>query len=375
MKARISTLTIERFRLLRQLKLEGLGRVNLITGRNNTGKSSILEALRILASEAAPSVLSSILRLREEDLAEPEEMSRPVQPEGFGQFAALFTGFPPLAEMREPIILSGNGGKRPMQVSISLGLFSEERDQEGSRKLVPQQTQLFGTEDLTPALVIESPAGRRVMTPDYFRRFGVRGRLMRSDLTEEPRIPCVFVSPYGGERTATLGALWDKIALTDSEKVVVKALRIIVGDVEAVSMVGGEGQRQMRTAIVRSGAFKRPIPLRSFGDGLNRLFGIVLSLVNAQDGLLLIDEFENGMHHTVQLDVWRAIFRLARQLHIQVFATSHSWDAVESFQKAATEDPAEGLLIRLSRKGDSVIPTLFREEELAVATREHIEVR
>ena len=375
MKAKIGTLSIERFRSLRQLKLEGLGRVNLITGRNNTGKSSILEALRILASEALPSVLSSILRFREEDLPESEEMARGIEQEGFAQFAALFTGYPQLSEVREPILLSANGGERPLHLTISLGLFSEERDPEGVRKLVPQQAQLFGTEDVTPALVIESPSGRRVMTSDYLRRFGIRGRLMRPDLTEEPRIPCVFVSPYGGERTATLGTLWDKIALTDSEKDVVQALRIIVGDVEAVSMVGGEGPRQMRTAIVRSGGFKRPVPLRSFGDGLNRLFGIVLSLVNAKAGLLLIDEFENGMHHTVQLDVWRAIFRLARQLDIQVFATSHSWDAIEAFQKAAVEDPEVGVLVRLTRKGDNVIPTLFQEKELAVATRERIEVR
>jgi AAA15 family ATPase/GTPase len=97
--------------------------------------------------------------------------------------------------------------------------------------------------------------------------------------------------------------------------------------------------------------------------------------VNAKDGLLLIDEFENGMHHTVQLDVWRGIFRLSKLLNVQVFATSHSWDAVEAFQKAAAEHPNEGLLIRLSKKEESVISTLFRESELAVATREHIEVR
>lgn len=52
---RISTLGIEGFRALRQLKIEGLGRVNLLTGRNNTGKSSVLEALRILAADASPS--------------------------------------------------------------------------------------------------------------------------------------------------------------------------------------------------------------------------------------------------------------------------------------------------------------------------------
>ena len=74
-------------------------------------------------------------------------------------------------------------------------------------------------------------------------------------------------------------------------------------------------------------------------------------------------------------DTWRAIFRLAQRLDVQVMATSHSWDAIEAFQKAAGEDPEEGVLIRLSRRGDDIIPTLFREDELAVATRDRIEVR
>jgi ABC-type multidrug transport system ATPase subunit len=140
-------------------------------------------------------------------------------------------------------------------------------------------------------------------------------------------------------------------------------------------MVGGEGPTPTRTAVVRSSEFSRRLPLRSFGDGLNRLFGIVLSLVNAKDGFLLIDEFENGLHHTIELGVWEAIFRLSKLLNVQVFATSHSSDAVETFQKAAALNPEDGLLIRLSKKGDVVIPTLFRDKELAVATREHIEVR
>jgi AAA15 family ATPase/GTPase len=98
-------------------------------------------------------------------------------------------------------------------------------------------------------------------------------------------------------------------------------------------------------------------------------------LVNTKDGLLLIDEFENGMHHTVQLDVWRGIFRLSKLLNVQVFATSHSWDSIETFQQAAAEDPEEGVLVRLTRKGEAVIPTLFLEKDLAVVTRERIEVR
>jgi len=69
----IVNLGIERFRGFRELKLDGLGRVNLITGRNNTGKSSLLEAVRILASDFPPTTIYSILTDREENVFDVEE--------------------------------------------------------------------------------------------------------------------------------------------------------------------------------------------------------------------------------------------------------------------------------------------------------------
>ena len=374
MKLKIRTIAIERFRAFRELKIEGLGRVNLITGRNNTGKSSVLEALRILTSDASPAVIYSILRYREEDVGENEEQSSIADVEGLFQVSALFSGFPDLSASVEPIAISTNSGSRPMNLTLHIGWFSEERDSDGNRKFIPQQEDLFGEGDGVPALVMETGNTERVLRLDSFRRYPYRSRL-RSELRDESRMPCIFVSPYGGERTATLGALWDKIALSARERDVVEALRIIDPEISAVSMVGGEGPRRTRTAIVRADNIARPVPLRSFGDGLNRLFGIILSLVNAKDGILLIDEFENGMHHTVQLDAWRTVFRLAHKLNIQVFATSHSWDSIEAFQKAAAETPEKGVLVRLSRKGEHIIPTVFGEDELAVATRDKIEVR
>ena len=188
-------------------------------------------------------------------------------------------------------------------------------------------------------------------------------------------MPCMLVKPHGNETTNELGFLWDAIALTDDEQEVVDALQIIDPNISAITMVGNEPNGRTRRAVVRANNVSRPVPLRTYGDGVNRLFAMGLNLVNARGGLLLIDEFENGLHHTVQTDIWRMVFRLARQLDVQVFATTHSRDAVKAFQKAASESPEEGVLLRLTRKGEEIVPTVANEEELAIATRHDIEVR
>ncbi len=365
MEPKISSLAIQRFRSLKDLKIEGMGRVNLITGKNNTGKSSVLEAIRILASEASPYVISDILRFREEDADESME--------SFFRFSSLFLGFPQFSASINPILIISTG-QRAMNISIGAGWYVEERDETGLRRVLKKQQGLFGEEEEgAPGLVIKTEGKSRILslTSNGYRRIGS----FRPDYADNQLIPCQFVSPFGGEFTRTLGYLWDKIALTDNENDVVDALRIIDPQIQAVSMVGAEGSQKTRKAIVRVSNIYDPVSLRSFGDGLNRLFGIILSLVNSKDGLLLIDEFENGLHYSVQVDVWRVIFKLANRLDIQVVATSHSWDAIEAFQQAASEVEDEGVLIRLTRRGEEIIPTVFREDELAIVTRDHIEVR
>lgn len=325
-------------------------------------------------------------------MPEPSLSGRATGQQVLYRYNSLFTGFPTLAEPRSPIKLRTSGGARSIQLDISVGVFRVETKSDGSRHLVPQNgktadsLQFLDTQPLVVAIELEEPGRKITSRVDQPRSF--QGQIFPAPLVEEPRLRCLFVGPNGGEQplyleglwfrgagTVNLAELWDKIALTRGEADVVEALKIISPEIEAISIVGGDGPGRMRTAIVKTREFPRPVPLRSFGDGLYRIFAIALSLVNAKGGFLLIDEFENGMHHTVQLEVWRVIFRLSKSLNVQVFATSHSWDAIETFQKAASMNQEDGVLIRLTRKGDAVIPTLFHEKELAIVTREHIEVR
>lgn len=372
---RLDSIQLSRFRAFRDLSIRGLGRVNLITGRNNTGKSSVLEALRILTTNASLEVICDILRYREEDGVGEDEASRLPDRESLLQVSGLFHGFEQPAGSREPIMIASSGRSGRTTMTMRVDWFSEERDPAGNYRLVPMQTSLFGDTDGVAAFVVEAGGETRIHQLDRFRRYLQRTRRVRPPLTDGPSTPCAFVSPYAGEGTELWETLWDRIDLTDSERDVVDALNIIDPSISAASMVRGKSALRSRTAIVRAGNIPRPVPLRSFGDGLNRVFGIILSLVNASGGFVLIDEFENGLHYDVQLDAWRTVFRLAQSRDIQVFATSHSWDTVEAFQKAAAETPAAGVLVRLARRGGEILPTVFAEDELAIATRDRIEMR
>ena len=366
----LPSLSIKRFRGIADLSIPRLGHATLIAGKNNTGKTSILEAIRLLTEGATPEVIREILQFREENTS---VLSRDWSADGDWNFfvSALFYGFPQLSEESEPIsIVAGEGSST---VRMHVAWFSEGTDDRGISRLVSEGTaDPFGDYSV-PALVVDTEQGRRVHRIDSLDR---RASSQVRYRAESGRPASRLVGALGIERTANLGPLWDNISLTENEQYVIEALRVVDPQVSAFSMIGDQSIRQPRTAVVLSEAFGRRVPLRSFGEGMNRILGMILSLVNVKDGLLLIDEFENGMHYSVQIEAWRMIFRVAQDLNVQVVATTHSLDCVAGFRRAAAEqEEIDGLLIRIDKREDQMRSVEFTEEDLELAIRHRIEVR
>ena len=200
--------------------------------------------------------------------------------------------------------------------------------------------------------------------------------------TELPAaIKCQTLGP-GMLDNEEIARLWDGIALTDDEDRALEALRLIFGDkVERITVIGEENERRGRhwrgrRFIVKLKGHTQPVPLKSLGDGAVRLFSVVLALVNNRDGILLIDEAENGIHHSVQYKFWRMVLRIARDSNTQVLATTHSWDCVQGFSQAATNDEdAEGILYRLERDDEDVWAIFYSEDQLKIAAEHGTEVR
>ena len=107
-----------------------------------------------------------------------------------------------------------------------------------------------------------------------------------------------------------------------------------------------------------------------------RILGLTLAIVNAKDGVLLVDEIDTGLHFSVMSDMWKLIWETAKRLNVQVFATTHSSDCWTSLATIANaEQPSEdGITMQRIERGKPT-SVVFTERQIAIAAERGIEVR
>lgn len=366
----LPSLAVQGFRGFQDLRIEKLGRVNLIVGKNNIGKSSLLEAIHVYATRAYPRLLWQILAAHDEDRrSESGE-------ESLSSLKYLFFGRKDITGPTTNAIKIGPIDNPDWQLRLAIGFYAQKVDEEGGRGwqiLSPEEYNI--AEDPTPRFSIylgENFTTTALIAPRFAPRYTRPARFLG---TESQEINVVSIDSNGLDKL-TIAQLWDQIALTDHEQEVLNALRIVAPGIEAISLVSSTEQSRVRIPIAKVKGISEPLRIRSLGDGTQRILGIALSLVNAQDGILLIDEIENGLYYSIQADLWKLIFKIAHRLNIQVFATTHSADCIKAFQRAAqSEEDEEGVLFRLDNTKTGISTTIFDESDLAIVVQEQIEVR
>jgi AAA15 family ATPase/GTPase len=293
----LNSLYIKNFRLFQELQIERLGRINLFVGKNNSGKTCLLEALHLYADKSLP--------------------------DNHFPLRYLFHGYHLPKSESEGIEI---GPIQPLQERLKLRLIDTE------------------------AVII--------VKANEALKLNVQG---------------VPTDPLNNEKVVVL---WDNLnAQPTLRKAVCQGLQLIDEKIQELVL-----EEDTRKPILIYHDFEERLPLENLGDGLTHLFHLILALVNAQDGFLLIDEFENGLHYTVQPKVWELIFNLAKKLNVQVFATTHSWDGVKAFQQTSQQSEEEVMLFRLGRsvrKSDNgkVIAIAYSREKLQIVAETTMEVR
>ena len=312
----LKEIEIQNFRCFEQIKISGFERVNLIGGKNNAGKTALLEAL-FLKFVPRP---SSILLLRE--LRKESSLAMKAMPDK--AWDNLFY----VREKEKSILIIGTDENNDInQFTIQpIDLTTIDRQTLNlSTSHTNKSSEITIWISSSNDLLIASSEGSRTGNTD--------GIITDSIPTtgEVPIIPS-FIRISGKELTEA----YDRARLNEKDSEVLKAFQVIDPAIESVeSFYIGEPTLYLR----RKG--EKRLPLSLFGDAMNRVAEIILKLVNSEHKILLIDEIENGIHYTNQREFWRVLFRLAVELDTQIFATTHSLEMLQAFADVGLEPNQE----------------------------------
>ncbi len=313
-KDMLDSLHIQNYRLFKDLKIEKLGQVNLISGKNNCGKTALLEAIRILQNKLRLDIIENIVALRG-DLDE----NKP--------YESIISIFP----------------DNELSFVINEAQWNIQKLSDGA-----VQYHIGPTKSVS-----------------------LRSQMIQFNNYHNPIDETIYV-PFKQDKELKIRTdFWEKIIFSKEEKQkVVDTLNIISNiKIHDIAMLDSMPILQLENNDV--------VKLSRWGDGANRLLIIALALVNAKNKTLLIDEFEVGLHHGIQKELWEIIFKYAKEWNIQVFITTHSMDTVRTFSYVLDNYPDLGQYMRLqkSKMTGEIEVLIYTQRSLDISIEENFETR
>jgi len=377
----LPSFSIEGFRGIRSLEINDLGRVTLLAGKNGVGKTSVLEAIKIFASRGSPHTIFNLIDTREEVFSGEDEDGDMVL---FPDFSSLFHNYiPDKNGMPSPIKINTTLNN-PRSVSLSL---VKETEEELADQTTAMEGMVFDGVHLNSILVSVDKNKRTLPIGPFGYYRGFR-RLLPMTRTKSSRKPEEWPSSIalqslgpGLPENDRVAELWDDVALTETEDFIINALSLATGPtLERLAVIGNIGtpfgpRNWKRRVVAKLKSVSHPVPLKRLGDGAQRLLGIALALANCQNGILLVDEIENGIHYSIMSKLWDMIFQAAHKRNVQVIAATHSWDCIYSFANVANKTDEVGALVRLEDTEDGPYPVHYSEDDLQAVADYGIEAR
>jgi len=333
---------IKNYKIFKHLEVQNLQRVNLFIGKNNTGKSTLLE---VIAALSWKQYYLSFLYMQ---LSKKKEWTKFDANSSYEGLKSLFYN----RELSSAFI----GYNSQNGVSFEL---KEDASENGSFPTTYFVWKYEDEEKNTEGKWNLGDMQKHLGFPSHI--YSERNcRLVDSSLQENS--------------WKELAILWGNIALSDKEDYVIEALKIIEPNIVRLTFI--DINSKTKKAIVRTSDKPEPISLNSMGDGINRILQIVLNLVHCEDGVLLIDEFENGLHWSVQKKLWEIILKMSKKLKVQVFAVTHSRDTIWALQQVI-QDNEDAAIIKLKyhNRTKLIRATPFNMGEINTALEQAIEIR
>lgn len=354
----IKELSIKNFKVLRNLYIPRLCPVTLISGKNNVGKSTVLEAIFFSNSYSQSDTFIKLNMIRGAQVSTITEL-----------WKSYFT----LTSSEKNIFIRIDEGNSSKTIKVSLENGKKSDKQVGEILPVNDNLKLSNNNVLDQYLSISATNDTYEDKISFY--IGFDGKLQIEDLTPQNnklRISAYtqFLGAKVGYGSLNLAELYGKMDLEGKTNIIVDALRLFDSEIIDIKTIVQNGIAKLY-ATFKNGV---KLPIDYMGDGINKLMCICISILANPNGIILIDEIENGFHYTMHKKIWEMIFAVAQEANTQVIATTHSYECIQGASEAIGTDDRFGY-VRLDQINEQIVAKYMSAEQLKMAMDSELEVR
>ena len=338
------TISIAHFRGIEHVALHGLKQVNLIVGKNNSGKTSLLEAFFLLAGMSDPRLAIAVNQFRDLSLNADSDFKYIFNKLDFTvpiQFAGTIDGttrcatFAPLYEATRKIKI------REDKTDEEIALSRTNQDVDGLQIT-------FRTSE----------------NPEETSTLSIKNETISVSESYKEQLDCKYL--HIKTRLDQMPKDISNIIIKKRMDTIVQVLREIEPNLIDIRMGNNEN-------IYFDIGADELVPINIMGDGIRRTLSVLSSIYEMEHGILLIDEIENGLHYSCLKIFWKAILTAAKLFDVQIIATTHSYECIEALVSVETENCIS--LYRTEKKNNKVKTVHIDAETLLTSLKENYEVR
>ncbi len=312
----LENINIKNFKCFDNFNTEGFKRVNLISGKNNVGKTALMEALYININSRDIKTMTSTLES--------------------------------IKFMRENInILSSKKNYQPIKFIESCNKIDTKSNINSSLFKIKEEDGI----------------------KEYFFNINNKEITINSNKFSYDTLyikNIVFIDNFGLFDIHIIN-YYSSIQKKDKEDYLNNILSSFDSQIEAFKIIDNRPQCKI------DGKY---IPITELGDGTKHLVSIVISLYQSENGYLFIDEIDNGIHYTMLDNLWEVILKVSKELNVQIFSTTHSKECIESYVRVAEKLKDEDItFIELFKHENKIKSMTLDKEMLKIQLNQNHEVR
>lgn len=349
----IEDFKIDCYRGLRNLKLQDLNEINILTGNNNSGKTSVLELISTLKSPLSISTWIKLCRMARNG----------------SYYTGVLNLFP--ADLNQ----------------MTIG-FSSDADSESIyvRLNAMIQELCILQNDMDKINGLEHRAGAAIRD-EYIdvKRLHLEmrksaGKIQKYDLYDfqtrvsmEESSERIFPTEYVAPSAHVNGSiLLDEVL--ESPALYKDMMHILHEFDDSIMNITKSGNSA--EYMVLSEKHDKAMPLSVYGDGMKKALVLLAAAVKAKDGILLLDEFETAIHTSAMNNIFAWLLHSAQKLNVQVFLSSHSLEAIDKVLKCAPDLQDEINLYTLyNKEGRNLVRKMSCKEAIQAQDDWGVELR